>query len=394
MILNILIDILGIILPIAFAFAKKGIQMKTIVLTCNTGQGHNSVSQAIEESFRLLGHSCDTVDALAFISDKASDLIGNWHSRIYRYFPNVFTAGYKLCETHPKFFEEGSVIRSFLVSGSKRLYKYISEGGYDCIICPHVFSALMITQLRRNHPEFRIKTGFIATDYAFYPVTEELDCDEYFIPDSALIESYVMGGIPGDKLRVVTGIPVRRSFYTRLPKAEAKEKLGISSGCRHIMMMFGSMGCGPMPKLIGELGKRLPWDVRLTVVCGTNEKLKKALDKSYQGSNNIKIEGYVKDISLLMDSCDLYLTKPGGLSTSEARIKRLPMVLMNTVSGCEQGNLEFFIEKGAAVASDTEEGIAELCAELIMDDDRLSKMSTVFADGGISADEIVGIMMG
>lgn len=380
-------------MSLGFRIVQKGIQMKTIVLTCNTGQGHNSVSQAIEEAYRLAGHQCDTVDALAFISDKASDIIGNWHSRIYRYFPNVFTAGYKLCETHPKFFEEGSVIRSFLVSGSGKLLKYIIEGGYDSIICPHVFSALMITQLRHDHPEFRAKVSYIATDYAFTPVTDELNCDYYFIPDKALADLYVMGGIPEEKLRVVTGIPVRRSFYSRIPKAEAKAMLGIDAGCRHIMMMFGSMGCGPMPKLVSELNKRLPRDVRLTVVCGTNEKLKKALDKSYQGSKNIKIEGYVKDTSLLMDSCDLYLTKPGGLSTSEARIKRLPMVLMNTVSGCEQGNLEFFIDKGAAVASDTEEGIAGLCAELISDDDRLGSMSSVFDDGGVSADEILKIMM-
>lgn len=365
--------------------------MKTIVLTCNTGQGHNSVSQAIEEAYRLAGHQCDIVDALAFISEKASDIIGSWHSRIYRHFPNLFTAGYKLCEMHPELFEEGSIIRSFLVSGSEKLYRYLVEGSYDSIICPHVFSALMVTHLRKSHPEFRLKTSYITTDYILAPITGELDCDNYFIPDKVLADVYVSGGIPREKIRIITGIPVRRSFYSRFSKNEAKRRLGIDSGCRHIMMMFGSMGCGPMPKLVHELDKILPENVRLTVVCGTNERLKKLLEKSFSGGK-IKIEGYVSDISLLMDSCDLYLTKPGGLSTSEARIKHLPMVLMNTVSGCEQGNLEFFIEKGAAVTSDTEEGIAELCRSLIVDDERLSAMASAFEDGGISADEILGYM--
>lgn len=365
--------------------------MKTIVLTCNTGQGHNSVSQAIKEAYKRAGQQCDIIDALSFISDKASDIIGSWHSRIYRYFPNVFIAGYKLCETHPELFEEGSVIRSFLVSGAERLYRHLTEGGYDCIICPHVFPALMVTQLRNKYSDFKVKVSFIATDYTFTPVTGELNCDIYFVPDDSIIDSYVVGGIPRERIKVITGIPVRRSFYTHIPNADAKKRLGLDDRCRHIMMMFGSMGCGPMPKLVHSLDRLLPENVVVTVVCGTNDKLKKLLEKSYNGGR-IRIEGYVSDIALMMDSCDLYLTKPGGLSTSEARIKHLPMVLMNTVSGCEQGNLEFFLDKGAAVASDTEEGIAGLCAGLINDDERLSAMSSVFDDTGISADEILECM--
>lgn len=367
--------------------------MKTIVLTCNTGQGHNSVSQAIKEAYELSGNHCDVADSLAFISDTASDIIGSWHSRIYRYFPNVFTAGYRLCETHPEFFEEGSVIRNFLVSGADRLYAYLIEGGYDSIICPHVFSALMVTQLRIKYPDFKLKTGFIATDYTFTPITSELNCDYFFIPDRSVIDAYVMGGIPKERLRVITGIPVRRSFYSRTPKEEAKKQLGIDFSRRHIVMMFGSMGCGPMPKLIAELDRLLPENVDLTIVCGTNEKLKKLLEKSYTGGR-VRIKGYVKDISLLMDSCDIYLTKPGGLSTSEARIKHIPMVLMNTVGGCEQGNLEFFIDKGAAVTADGEESVANLCASLINDEQRLEEMSSVFDDDGISSDEIIAFMRG
>ena len=43
----------------------------------------------------------------------------------------------------------------------------------------------------------------------------------------------------------------------------------------------------------------------------------------------------------MMDSADLFLTKPGGISTTEAMVKGLPMVLVNVVGGCETPNLEF-----------------------------------------------------
>ena len=41
-------------------------------------------------------------------------------------------------------------------------------------------------------------------------------------------------------------------------------------------------------------------------------------------------------MALLMDSADLYLTKPGGISVTEAASMRLPMVFIDAVAGCEE----------------------------------------------------------
>lgn len=44
---------------------------------------------------------------------------------------------------------------------------------------------------------------------------------------------------------------------------------------------------------------------------------------------------------------------------SEAAAKELPMAFINAVAGCESHNLEFFVEKGAAVTAPTAEELAE-----------------------------------
>lgn len=366
--------------------------MNTLILSCNTGQGHNSVSKALEEAFSLRGFSCRTVDSLSFISEKASQIIGNWHTALYRYLPKVSDKGYRIAENHPALFEDGSLINSFLVSGSEKLCEYLISGSFDCVICPHVFSALMMTRVRKLHPELKVKTSFIATDYTFAPITAESDCDIYFVPDIALIDLYSSMGIPADKIQVITGIPVRRSFYQSKPKDDAKKELSIPCGYKHIVMMFGSMGCGPIAKLTGELKKLMDDKTILTVICGTNEMLHKLLQLYYKDSENIRIEGFVKDISLVMDSADIYITKPGGLSISEARIKHLPMVLVNAVAGCEQNNLEFLLEKGAAITGDTEEEIANLTVELLKNEQRLKEIAEVFKDTKIAADEVFEAM--
>ena len=120
--------------------------------------------------------------------------------------------------------------------------------------------------------------------------------------------------------------------------------------------------------------------------------LRKLLDYQYRSTPNIRIAGFVSNIPVIMDSADLYITKPGGLSVSEARIKHLPMLLFNAVAGCEQTNLEFMVKKGAAVAANDESELAALCKELLGDDERLSAMARAFDDKNIAADEIYDIL--
>lgn len=367
--------------------------IKALILSCNTGQGHNSVSRAIEDAYALNGETCVTQDSLSFISEHASSIICDAHTKLYRYLPKVSDTGYKIAENHPKLFEEGSIINGFLTSGCEKLYDFLVEGGYDCVICPHVFSALMMTQLAEKYPDYKVKTCFVATDYTLSPITSETNLDAYFVPDEKLAGVYSSCiGVPIERVHTIAGIPVRRNFYNIKDKTSAKAEVNVPPESKHIIMMFGSMGCGPMAKLTSELAGIMPEDSFLTVVCGTNELLRKRLGHQYKSSKNIRIEGFVKDMSLLMDSADIYITKPGGLSISEARIKHLPLVLVNAVAGCEQENLEFFVERGAAVTASAEEDIASLCVSLLNDENKLREMSGVFSDSSVSAEEIYEIM--
>ena len=72
--------------------------MRVLILTCNTGGGHNAVAAALAESFRRLGVSSDTADGLSFISQKASRFVSKWHTRFYRRYPKLYKAGYMSAE--------------------------------------------------------------------------------------------------------------------------------------------------------------------------------------------------------------------------------------------------------------------------------------------------------
>lgn len=351
--------------------------MKTLILSCNTGEGHNSCAKAIKECFEAHGESCDIVDSLLFISEKASKFICNWHVRIYRHMPNLFKVGYKDAENSVKLFEKDSLVYEYLTSGSERMYDYILENGYDCVVCTHIFPALALGDMLEKH-SLPLVTAFIATDYTCSPGAGETDLQYCFIPDESLREEFAACGVPSERI-VASGIPARSEFYMGSDKESARRSIGVYPAHTHALMMCGSMGCGPIPELTRCIAERLSPVQELTIICGSNEKLYEKLQVEYLMRPNIHVRGRVEDMPLYMRAADLYITKPGGLSTTEAAAVHLPMLLIDAVAGCEEHNLDFFVKKGGAVTADTPEGLAEAALELLSDPEKLKKMSQTLA---------------
>lgn len=347
--------------------------MRTLILTCNTGGGHNSCAKAIQQVFHKNGAVCDIADSLQFTSGRLSQFMSWGHTAMYRYIPGLFRWGYGFAEKHPDMLKEEGVAYKLISSGAEKLNVHIRKGGYDTIISTHVFAGLLLEQMQKEYP-LNLKTAFVATDYTCSPGTAACRYDRYFIPHEKLIQEFIAQDVPGERI-VVSGIPVSHDFHFRLDKEKAKERLGIDPSHSHLLMMCGSMGCGPMEELTKIFKEQMDASVELSIVCGTNEKLCQELKSIAAGNPRIHIYGYTDRMNDLMDSADLYLTKPGGLSITEAAAKRLPMVLIDAVAGCEKYNLDFFVSSGGAVTADSPEALADLCTALAKDEDRLSTMA-------------------
>lgn len=345
--------------------------MNALILSCNTGEGHNSCARAIKECFERHGDSCCIEDALGFISKGASRFVSRWHVRMYRYMPWLFRMGYRFSENHPGGLDDGTLPYRFIGEGTEALCRYIIQNHIDTVICPHVFSAIMVTELREKYPSLKIKSCFIATDYTCSPGTESINTDLFFVPDKSVVDNDLL--VSPERV-LDSGMPVRACFYERTDKKQARQQLGYDTEGSHLLMMCGSMGCGPMKELATLLAHRLREGQTLTIVCGTNKKLFRWMNKNFHGRRDIHVIEYTNNISLLMDSADLYLTKPGGLSTSEAAAKGLPMVLVNAVSGCEEYNLRYFVQTGLAQTAAEPEELADLCVRLLSDPARLEAM--------------------
>lgn len=366
--------------------------MNLLILSANTGAGHNSCARAVQQCLQAHGQTCVIEDGLSYISPAVSDFISRWHTRLYRYMPGLSKETYEYSEEHPERFKDTGHLYKLLTSGAERLRQRILEGGFDTVLCTHVFPALALTVAQKNDP-LPIRTAFLATDYTCSPMVDKCDLDLFFIPDPGLIPEFAASGLPEEK-QVATGIPVRRDFITATEKAEAKARCGIDPEKVHLLVMCGSMGCGPMRELVELLEMGMRKDMAMTVVCGTNESLYQKLRELPGGRGEVRLLQFTDQVSLLMDSADLYLTKPGGISTTEAAVKSLPMVLINAVSGCERYNLSYFTALGGAKTGAGVKALAQTALRLLSSPRELTQMRVCLSPvGERNAAEIIYTQM-
>ena len=354
--------------------------MRILMLSCSTGHGHDACAKAIQELCQEQGHICDSAEALSFISPKFSKLVSWGHTTMYRKVPSLMKNGYAFTENHPDVISDGSAIAKLISSSAEKLGEFIRQGEYDAVISTHPFASTMLTMVQKEY-HLPIRIGAVSTDYTCLPSFQNADLDVMFIASEQLTDEFVSKDIPASKL-VASGIPSSQKFFRHTDMQTAKQQFDVPADAHHLVMMCGSMGCGPMEKMLSMLS--LPGTFHITVVCGTNEALAEKLTKEYASMPYVHIRGFERNISQLLDSADIFLTKPGGLSSTEGAVKCVPMVYINTVAACESHNMDFFVNAGGAVAAKKAEDVVLKCFELFEHPERLAQMRQALVDLHIS----------
>ena len=77
-----------------------------------------------------------------------------------------------------------------------------------------------------------------------------------------------------------------------------------------------------------------------------------------------------------MQVADLIITKPGGLTVSEALACNLPMAIFNAIPGQEEENAEFLIDNNMAVRLEKNATCSQTIKKLLLNQSELEAMKT------------------
>lgn len=332
--------------------------MKAVILSTATGQGHNSASGAVASY--LERHGCEVViaDVLKAGKRDASGVVSRAYSGIVRYVPWLFGMLYHAGELVSSRRRHSPIYYLNTLYSAAFLEK-LNAYAPDVVVCPHLFSGQAVTYLKETG-KLNVPVVSIMTDYTCSPFWEETRLEKYIIPSPLLTEEFAGRGIPRDRI-IPVGIPVDARFKTKITKDQAREKLNLHADSV-FAVMGGSMGCGEIPRIVSQLHRKAPQSV-IVAACGNNRRLYEELS----GIRNVVPMEFTPDINLIMDAADVLITKPGGLSSTEAAVKGVPIVFSRPIPGCETKNAEFFSSLHMAVVAKTSQGTAEAACEIAKD---------------------------
>ncbi len=343
--------------------------MKTLILSISTGQGHHATGQAIQNAFRQRGVDCEILDAYEYIEPILSHLVSRGYLLSASYAKKISSKLYDIVVNKNKPLKKYSVPKLTNVVWAKDLKSYIDESNPDVIICTHVLAAILVNIMKEKHWIDGITVG-IVTDFTVHPLWEEASLLDYYVTPSDLLEFQLeKKGLNADKM-LPTGIPIKPQFSERTDRTEARKLLGLDLHTHTILLMSGSMGYGKIDESIQRLD-RLKIDLQVIVVCGNNKKMYKKT-KELRTQKRFEIYGYVDNVDLMMDAADCIVTKPGGITTSEAMAKGLPMIMVNPIPGHEMRNAEFMLNNGLALYATKSFPLDEAVFSLFQHPERIS----------------------
>jgi processive 1,2-diacylglycerol beta-glucosyltransferase len=145
---------------------------------------------------------------------------------------------------------------------------------------------------------------------------------------------------------VVTGIPIAGKFSGAMDTLAVRRRYGLRDDLPTLLVLGGGFGMGPVAEILGELDK-MPQEFQTLVVAGRNEELRKEL-AVHDRKHPTHVLGFVTNMHELMAVSDLIISKPGGLTSSEALAMGKPIFILNPIPGQEAANSDFLLQRGAA----------------------------------------------
>ena len=357
--------------------------MKVLILLTDTGGGHHRASLALKEPIEKDSNNEVMIeDALMYSSRFLHFVVTGLYMFFAKKAPKLYGRLYNTADKVTVIDKAVHGIASFY---SRKLGKLITEFQPDCIISCHAFCSEMVSALKKKGKTKTLLFNII-TDFAAHAAYINNDVDAYIVANDDMVhqlrEQYSVDGTIIHPL----GIPIYESFYRKEDPVLMREKLGLNPYKKTVLMMAGSFGVTNILDIYKNLNRN-PGDYQLVVVTGKNEKLfsafrtmvKNGVIPSKKG-NHIKVKiptklcYFVDNIEDYMSAGDVIITKPGGLTVSEAMAKEIPMAIFRSYDGQEKDNAEYLLRHNLAITLKDGKECAKQLNALINDDEALDTM--------------------
>lgn len=342
--------------------------MRILIATATAGAGHLAAAAALDEAWRAFRPEdvVERIDVVKFFSPLHRKIHADGYVKLVEHAPEIWGLMFGKTDD-PKVAQSLNRLRRAFPSNSRvRFMHHVKEFKPDAVLCTHyvAFEALGILKdkyaraaaksVRRGglgrggEPVSPVRpplVGSVVTDFEAHALWMATCVDVYFVAaEETRARLIARGARPEDV--VATGIPVSAKFSTKPEVRRVRQTLGLRDDQPVLLVLSGGFGMGPVASILRELDK-VNHSFQAVVVTGRNEELRRDL-AAQDRKHPTHVVGFSSNMHELMSIADLIISKPGGLTTSEALAIGRPLFIVQPIPGQEAANSDFLLERGAA----------------------------------------------
>jgi processive 1,2-diacylglycerol beta-glucosyltransferase len=335
---------------------------KIAVITLSVGAGHVRAAQVIE------GALTDTEEPVHAKVLDALDLAQVWFTKLYvqpywwmlRHAPVLWR---RLFERRQRKRHSATAPSWVFRHGCAGVLEHLKAFSPDLVIATEVGAAEMAALGKRDGC-FSAPILAVQTDFQSEPPWVQPEIDFYCVgSDEAKFELISWGVSPNRVL--ACGIPIDPAFAFSYDRAELLKALGLGERSPVVLVMGGGMGPSPLDQIIRSL-ELCGTTMQVLAVTGHDTAMRSRLEAlRSKVALDLRVLGWTDNIPELMAVADVLVTKPGGLTTSEALAMNLPMVLTHPIPGPEERHLLYLRRHGVALGARQLQEIPSLVARIL-----------------------------
>jgi processive 1,2-diacylglycerol beta-glucosyltransferase len=334
---------------------------KLLILSASVGGGHDSVARALHEC--CSDRFGDRLSSVWFDSLSTNRLARAYYVESYRFLTD--RAPRLLATLYARTYDDADGIgrrandrlARVLLGGVRSLIDALRP---DLIVCTHFPPVSAVPP--------PTPTYVVIPDHDCHAMWLDPSVRGYFVADERVRDVLVHRGVRPDAV-VVTGIPIKASFSRRYERRQVRAGLALDD--RPVVLLMGSAFGAPALQEAFERLRQLT-DVQVVVVCGANERVRRALEPL--ADDRIRVLGLRDDVSALMDGADVLVSKAGGVTVSEALAKGLPMVLFRPIPGQEERNAAYAVDAGGAIRAETGAELTHAVESILTSSERRNEL--------------------
>ncbi len=348
--------------------------MRILITYAYAGVGHKKAALAIEKALAGVPDvKVKNIDVL----DYANDFFKASYPAVYLFLinktPTFWGLFYYLLDSRAVDFFIAPLRKFIHRLNCKKFIEFVKAENPDVVVSTHFMPSEIISGLKERG-EFRGKLVNVVTDFIAHSFWMARSSDYFIGAIQRTRNDLLRRGVPEEKIRIM-GIPCDPVFSISKGRENLMKQLGIESGFFNVLIMSGGFGTGPIKEIVREINDLNPETrdkMQLIAICGKNELLFHELRKMAQDLKvRLKAFGYMNNVDEFMEVSDIIVTKPGGLTISEALSKTLPMIIVQPILGQETRNCKILTGYGTAVKAKNTREVCKLIEEFATSPERM-----------------------